>query len=87
MRLADAKGATAKVLSIATSDRLGGSFAVHLEEAESSRSSGVPVHDDGHGVDLAEGREEVAQLVFGRTPGEVPYVEFRQVSHLEFAVS
>jgi hypothetical protein len=38
-------------------------------------------------VDLAEGREEVAQLIFGRIPGEVSYVELRQVSHLEFAVS
>ncbi len=37
MRLADANGATTKFLSIAASDRLGGSLGVHLEKTESSR--------------------------------------------------
>jgi hypothetical protein len=57
-------------------DRLHGLGRFHLDESESARPSGLAVHDQGHGLDLAVFGEQLADLLLGCTEGKVSYVDF-----------
>ena len=52
-----------------------GVSAFHLDETEAAGAAGIAVGDDADALDRAMLAEEVANLVLGRTEGEVPHVD------------
>src|SRR5713101_5989473 len=49
-----------------------------LDEAEALRPSGVPVGDDGDGIDVSVLRKEVAKVVFAGVVGKVTDIELHR---------
>ena len=74
-RLVDAQVAPAELAPIELADGLLGVLIVHLDEAEAARATGLPVGHDGGRVHRADRREQVPQIVFGGTPGEISHVD------------
>src|SRR5262245_3668561 len=58
--LGDAQAAAAEVLAVERGDRGASSLIIHLDEAEAAGTTGLPVVDQGHGIDGAVPREQLA---------------------------
>lgn len=50
----------------------------HLDESHPARFAGIPVHDEGNGLDGPVSRKQIAQLLLGQSDIEVPN---KNISH------
>jgi hypothetical protein len=53
---------------------------VHLDEAKATGTTGLAVHDDGCGSNLAVGLKDLAKALFGRAEREITNVELHVAS-------
>jgi hypothetical protein len=44
----------------------------HLDESNTARFAGIPIHDEGDGLDGPVSRKQIAQLLLGQGDIEVP---------------
>jgi limonene-1,2-epoxide hydrolase len=67
--------AVTEIAAVELADGLLSVAIVHLDEAEATRATRVAIGDDGCGLNLADGREQVSQIGFSGSPGQISNID------------